>query len=1032
METNEKSIIKPDEQAFEWLIERALVGTTKEERGSEADFYAQSPEPNQFYWGRPTDFNKDIAIDTERLWSFLEATQADLLKTYVGTGLKEKLPRQIAKIISSKGVLEVLRGKIDFENLEGIMLFYPKPSESDSEESKRLYALNQFSVTRQQTFSKDRPGLEIDMVIYVNGLPLFTIELKSPWTHQTARVNGIKQFKEDRDPKQPLLNFGRCLAHFVIDKDEVFFTTRLKGKDTYFMPYNKGLPDGQGAGNPVNPNGYKTAYIWEQIFTTDTISDIIQNFALFDYGEWKKGKRVKVAHVMKNVKKIIFPRYHQLDVVDRLVADVEQHGVGKRYLIQHSAGSGKSNSLTWLAYKLISVCAKSEYAVRSRGFDAPLFDSVIVVTDRRNLDSQITDNIKSFGKSEKTVQHADSSSELKTAIENNKRIIITTIQKFPYICSTISDVSDHNFAIIIDEAHSSQSGVAADKMNATTERDPDQSGLGTDELIEKMAKDRKMSSNCSYFAFTATPKRETLEKFGIKKADGRFDPFHLYSMKQAIEEGFILNVLTNYTTYKSYYEVVKSIEDNPDYNSPKAQKALKMKVERNPQTIAIKSEIIIQHFDSKVYRSHKLAGKGKAMVATKDIECAIRYYKALMELKDKLRLPYNIIIAFSGTKKVDGIEYTEAGINGFPDTDTAVKFDENDNIRILVVANKYLTGFDQSKLCAMYIDKPLDGVLAVQALSRLNRTDPSLGKRSEDLFILDFFNKTEGIKAAFDDFYTATTLSGETNVNILHELRSTLLSMGVFEDSEVKQFMDLYIHGAEPDQWNPIIDTAVHRFDKEIEWAEGGKADFKMKCKQFVKVYSRIAAIITYEMVNWESLYWFLRYLIPCLKVKDKNDDDLKDLLDSVDLNTYGLRRTVLNQKIELDPGESVVDPLKPAMVSVGGDNGDKEKLDKIIKEFNDRWFKGWNATPEEQKSKLVNIANAVKSDSDYQTLIVGNPDQDAVENMLMKIIDKAVRKSKQGDMSLYKEYQQNEDFKYHFRELVGRIIDTPEYIKGT
>ena len=1042
-----------NEQAFEALIEQALVGSTKEERMAtgQTDVDAQMPAGNQYYWGQPKDFDKKLAIDLRRLWAFLEATQQDVLNDYKGKELKSALPKQIARDIETFGIIKVLREGVDVDNIH-VSLFYPKPSAADSETSKLKYAQNQFSLTRQQTFSVANPGLEIDMVLFVNGLPLFTFEQKNPWTHQTAKYDGQKQYKSvERNPKEVLLNFGRCLAHFTMDKDEVFFTTRLNLDKTYFMPFNKGLPNGQGAGNPVNADGsYKTSYMWEQILQKDTVADIIMNYVCFDYDEAKTQK--KVPHIMKNAKKLIFPRYHQLDVVSKLVDDVAEVGVGKTYLIEHSAGSGKSNSLTWLAYKLIKTCPNSMDAVRAKAVDAPLFNSVIVVTDRRLLDKQISDNIKMFGQSSKIVAHADTSKILKQAIEDNKRIIITTIQKFPFICDAISDVSDHNFAVIIDEAHSSQSGIAADKLNATVQKDADTDGSDTDALLEKLMKDRKMSTNCSYFAFTATPKRETLERFGSEDAEGKFHPYHLYSMKQAIEEGFILDVLTNYTTYRSYYELTKSIEDNPEYNNEKAQKMLRSAVERDPKTIAAKAEVMLAHFDAKVFRSHKLKGKAKAMVVTKDIECAIKYYWALDRLVVEKELPYKILIAFSGEKRMpvqtvamnamtdstyghmaaEGSYYsdfTEAGMNGFPESQTAEKFD-TDEYRILVVANKYLTGFDQPKLCAMYVDKPLDGVLAVQALSRLNRSAPDLGKLSEDLFVLDFYNTQEGIKEAFDPFYTATTLSEATDINILHELKNTLLSFGVFDMEEVDEFIELYIHGASADKWAPIIDAAADRFNLEIEWPENGKADFNMKCKQFVKIYSRVAAIMPFEMKDWEKLFWFLRYLIPSLVVINLEKDGLKDLLDSVDLNTYGLRRTALNEAVTLDAGETTIDPLKPKMVNAGGGEEEpKDPLDEILKQFNERWFKGWDATPDDQKMKMISVAQAVAEDEDYKTLVVGNPDQQAVDALMIEIIDRIIRKKRKGDMSLYKEYQQNEGFKVDFRSVITRMLGDLDYL---
>lgn len=1027
---------KTNEQAFEALIEKALIGSTREEREAMGinNVEVQQPDVHQYYWGMPKDMDKKLALDLRRLWSFLETTQSDELAKYVGSDLKGEVAKQIARDIEVFGVIHVLKNPVDIQQLK-LKLFYPKPSAADSKASWDKYKQNQFSLTRQQTFSSLHPGEELDMVLYVNGIPLFTFELKNPWTHQTARKDGIEQYKSaKRNPKETLLSFGRCLAHFVVDKNEIFFTTRLALDKTYFMPFNQGLPNGQGAGNPVNPNGgYKTSYMWELLMQKDTVADIIMNYVLFDYGETKTQK--KVIHIMKNAKKLIFPRFHQLDVVNSLVSDVAQTGVGKTYLVEHSAGSGKSNSLTWLAFKLIKTCPNTNEAMRSKGTDAPLFNSIIVVTDRKLLDKQITDNIRAFGQSSKIVAHADCADSgnnknrtgLRQHIEDGKRIIITTIQKFPYMCDVISDVSDRNFAIVIDEAHSSQSGIGADKLNETVQK-KDELYEETDDLIMQLMKDRKMSSNCSYFAFTATPKKETLERFGTKHTDGKFYPYHLYSMKQAIEEGFILDVLTNYTTYKSYYELVKSIEENPQYNNKKAQKLLKKTVERDVKTIAAKAEVMLNHFDAKLYRNRKLKGKAKAMVVTKDIECAINYYQALQDIAQKKKLPYGILIAFSGTKNIQGKEYTETGINGFPETHTAEEFEKDEN-RILVVANRYLTGFDQPKLCAMYIDKPLDGVLAVQALSRLNRAAPELGKLSEDLFIIDFYNTTESMKEAFSDFYTMTTLSGATDVNVLHQLKTTLLQFDVFEMEDVNAFMELYIHGADADQWAPILDDAAHKFNNEIEWTENGKADFKMKCKQFVRIYSRVAAILEYEVTDWEKFYWFLRYLIPDLHV-DSKGEDMKDLLDVVDLNTYGLRRTALNETIELDTEETILDPNKPVMVSGGNDDG-KDPLNVILNEFNERYFKGWDATPDEQKVKFLNVVNAVAKNKDYQELIIGNPDQQAVDVAMAKIIDTAVRNMRKSDMSLYKSYQQDEGFKDGFRMVVIKMLENSVEMLG-
>lgn len=434
--------------------------------------------------------------------------------------------------------------------------------------------------------------------------------------------------------------------------------------------------------------------------------------------------------------------------------------------------------------------------------------------------------------------------------------------------------------------------------------------------------------------------------------------------RDAIEEGFILDVLTNYTTYQGYYEVIKSIKENPKYNNKKAQKKIRQTVERNPKTIQAKAEIMMDHFDTKIFHSHKLDSQAKAMVVCKDIECAILYYQAIKDIIAKNKLPYHALIAFSGEKKLGDKAYTEAGLNGFPETDTATKFDEDDN-RILVVANKYLTGFDQPKLCAMYIDKPLAGVLAVQALSRLNRSAAELGKRNEDLFVLDFYNSVDDMKAAFEPFYTATTLSGATDVNVLHELMTTLLTVGVFDMDEVTQFSDLYIQGKEADEWAPVIDTCAHRFNEEIEWEE----------------------------------------------------------------NTYGARRTALNQHIELDSGESTIDPLAPKMVNAGGDDGEKDPLDEIVKQFNEHWFKGWDATPDEQKAKIINLSKMVREDEDYQ-FVEGNSDPQTSDQMLANIIKKQLLAMRKGDKSLYKEYKNSKAFQYGMLQAVKGFIANRDHIR--
>jgi type I restriction enzyme R subunit len=847
------------------------------------------------------------------------------------------------------------------------------------------------------------------MVLFVNGLPIVTIELKNHWTGQNARVHGINQYMYKRDIGQPLLNFGRCIVHFAVDTDEVYMTTKLAGANTFFLPFNLG--NNFGKGNPPNPFGHKTNYLWQEVLTRESLANIIQHFVRFD-GTDKDAL---------NTKNLYFPRYHQLDVVRKLIADTTKHGAGKRYLIQHSAGSGKSNSITWLAYQLIEAYPENALSAGSRSLDEPIFDSVIVVTDRRLLDKQLRENIKEFSEVKNIVAPAYSSKDLQTALESGKRIIVTTIQKFPFIVNGISDMSNKQFAVLIDEVHSGNSGTTADNLNRALGANEDLDAEDWEDKINEAMKSRKMTPNASYFGFTATPKNTTLEKFGEQQEDGSFKPFHLYSMKQAIEEGFILDVLANYTTYKSYYELTKSIEENPLFDTAKAQKKLKAFVEKHQQTINTKAEIMLEHFLDSVYKPKKLKGKAKAMVVTQSIESAIRYYKALKNLLNQRGNPFKIVIAFSGNKTVDGVEYTEAQMNGFSEGETRDKFDE-DEYRILVVANKYLTGFDQPKLTAMYVDKKLQGVLAVQTLSRLNRSANKLGKKTEDLFVLDFFNSTDDIKNSFDPFYTSTTLSGATDVNVLHELKDYLDGTGIYEQYEIDDFNQKYFNGVEAQLLSPIIDIAAQRFNVEFELEEKDKADIKIKAKQFVKIYGQVASILPFDIAAWEKLFWFLKFLIPKLTVKT-GVEGLDELLESVDLSTYGLERSKLNTTINLDDSETEVAPQKPSMRGAH-DGEEKDPLEAIIQSFNERWFQGWEATPEEQRVKFLTLSKSVQAHPDFKLKVAENLDAQNRELALKKILDEVMAQQRKQELELYKLYAQDPSFYQSFLNTMKQVIN--------
>lgn len=1012
------------EIALEQAIEKHLAGTTTEAQAqgiTEAVAYGVGA----YRIGHTADFDPALALDTVKFWAFLEATQGkalEKLKTRNPTDWQAKILGQFDKLVRRKGILHLLKKGLPVEDAH-FTLMYPAPLASSAQTVHDNFAANVWSVTRQVHHSLANPNESIDMVLFVNGLPIVTLELKNART-ETASYHGKKQYR-NRDASQPLLQFGRVLVHMTADTDEVWMATKLAEDATWFLPFNKG--HNQGAGNPPNPNGHKTAYLWEEVFQPKSLAGIIQHFVLL---EGKSSDPLAK-------KALIFPRYQQLDVVRKLLDHTASHGVGHSYLIQHSAGSGKSNSITWAAYQLIESYPEQADLPGAKALDAPLFDSVIVVTDRRLLDKQLRDNIRDFSEVKNIVAPAMRSADLKAALENGKKIIITTIQKFPFIIDGIADLSDKRFAVIIDEAHSGQTSHAQGNMNKAMGGSAETDEEDNQDKILTSIRARKQRGNASYFAFTATPKNSTLEMFGVKQPEGGYEPFHLYSMKQAIEEGFILDVLANYTTYKGYYEIQKSIEDNPLFDTAKAQKKLRAFVEHRQQTIDIKAEVMLDDFVDNVVNKKKLRGKARGMIITQNIEMAIRYYRAVQKELEKRGNPFKALIAFSGEKEIDGIKYTEAEMNGFPEDKTRFYFDGYDDkgkpmmvngqnventFRLLVVANKYLTGFDQPKLCAMYIDKKLQSVLAVQALSRLNRSAPKLNKRTEDLFVLDFFNSTEDIKAAFDPFFTVTSLSQATDVNVLHDLKESLDDEGVYEWVEVEDFCQRFFDQEDAQQLSPLIDTAAERFNQSLELEDSEKIDYKIKAKQFVKIYGQMASIMPFEVLAWEQLFWFLKFLIPKLKIKDPDQDELDELLEAVDLSSYGLGRTRLNHAIALDAEESTLDPQNPNPRGYREDEAQKDPLEEIIRSFNERWFQGWGATPEEQRVKFLNILDSVQAHPDFEEKFNENPDPYSRDLAFEQIMREVMLKRRKEEMELYKLHQ-DPTFKASFYQSIKNAL---------
>jgi len=947
------------------------------------------------------DYDRTLCLNTKQLFSFLEATQPDKLVTIRKRG-EDKFLKRLSDQIKKRGVIDVLRKGVKDLDLT-VYLYHKRPTSQLNKHAIARYAENIFAVCRQLYYSNSNKN-SLDMVLLINGLPVITMELKNHFTGQNVK-HAIKQYQYDRDPKEPLFRFGRCMVHFAVDPDLVYMTTKLAKSNTFFLPFNKGFDN--GAGNPLNPNGLKADYLWKEILTKPVLSNILENFAqIVEETDEDTGKTKT---------KLIFPRYHQLRVVTRLLDDARRNGVGQRYLIQHSAGSGKSNSITWLAHQLTELHDEN---------DENIFDSVIVITDRRVLDKQIRDNIRNFAQIKGVVQAiTQGSKQLRQALEDGKKIIITTIQKFPFILDEIGELGSNKFAIIIDEAHSSQSGDTAAKMNValsnrdktnlaadpeidyeaeTEEAEPD-----TEDLINAFMEQRRMLSNASYFAFTATPKNKTLEVFGVKGKDGRFYPFDLYSMKQAIEEEFILDVLQNYTTYQSYYKLNKAVEENPEFDTSRAQKKLRAFAESHEFAIKEKARIMVDHFHAEV--KGRIKGKAKAMVVTKSIKNAIQYFFAFQSYLREIKSPYKAIVAFSGKKTVDGQEYYEARLNGFPSNDIPSEFKKNE-YRFLIVANKFQTGFDQPLLHTMYVDKKLADVQAVQTLSRLNR---AYKPEKEDTFVLDFFNTVDDIQASFEPFYTTTILSQETDANKLNDLQDALDEAEVYTEEIIHNFTDLYFKGAERDELDPFIDSCKLTYDTELN--EDQQVNFLVQAKSFNRTYSFLSKILTFTNPYWERLYWFLKFLIP--KLKPTEDEDLaKGILEAVELDSYRLSK-VTSDNIKL-AGGGEIDPTPPTMRG-GKPEPELDELEAIISNFNERFGNiEWLKDDKVRKAIMEGLPSQLAEDAKHMDTLRNSDKQNARIASDGKVKE-AVQDFIFTSTEFYKMFTDNQDFQREYLEFV-------------
>ncbi|MBS62577.1 type I restriction endonuclease subunit R [Salinisphaera sp.] len=926
--------------------------TDASEKGLESIIVASLVDDAEYVQGDPQDFDREHAVDLAKLLQFLAETQPEI---YEGLGIDADGPKRVQFLhrlqgeIAKRGVVEVLRSGIKHGPAH-IDLFYGMPSRGN-EAAVARFATNIFSVTRQLRYSRDETSLALDMVVFINGLPVATFELKNKLTKQTVD-DAVQQYKRDRSEKELLFQFGRCVVHFAVDDHEVRMCTHLKGKQSWFLPFNKGYKD--GAGNPPNPAGLATDYLWKEILAKERLTDILENYAQIVEEKDETTGRKKY--------KQIFPRYHQLKAVRALLGDAQSRGAGKRYLIQHSAGSGKSNSIAWLAHQLVGLECNG----------SALFESVIVVTDRRVLDKQIRDTIRQFAQVSATVGHAQRSGDLRGFLKSGKKIIITTVQKFPFVLDEIGGAQrGAKFAIIIDEAHSSQGGKTSAAMNRVLE---DPAAYGDEEesiedKINRLMESQKMVTNASYFAFTATPKNKTLEIFGEPdpQPDGavKHHPFDSYTMKQAIQERFILDVLKNYTPVESYYRLSKTVEDDPYYDANKAQKKLRRYVESHEHAIRQKTEIMVDHFHSQVLgHKPKIGGHARAMVITNGIERAIQYFHAFNDYLRDQKSPYKAVIAFSGDQEYGGKKINEATLNGFPSNQIPDKV-KQDPYRFLIVADKYQTGYDEPLLHTMYVDKPLSGIKAVQTLSRLNRAHP----KKHDTFVLDFYNDSETIEKAFEPYYRTTILSDETDPNKLHDLKAELDAHQVYSPAQINDLVTRYLNGADRDKLDPILDACVATYNAELN--EDSQVDFKGKAKTFVRTYGFLASILPYSNVEWEKLSVFLNFLIPKLPAP-KEEDLSAGILEAIDMDSYRVE-----MKASLTIGLSDEDgELEPVPTGGGGRMSDPEldQLSNIIKAFNDQFGNiEWKDGDKIRQLIAEEIPAKVSADPAYQNAMKNN-----------------------------------------------------------
>tara|TARA_X000000950_G_C13915612_1_gene660854 strand:+ start:3221 stop:6163 length:2943 start_codon:yes stop_codon:yes gene_type:complete len=968
------SPISPNERRFEEHIERELNSL-------------------KFFSRNYKDYDRELCLIHDEVIDFIKNTQQEKWNKLIeinGVQTEKKLLKRISSEISKRGIIDVIRNKVVDLGIEFDLCYY-QPKSDLNPDLKKLYDFNKFTLVRQLHYSTKNEN-SIDIVLFLNGLPLITIELKNEYTGQNFK-NAEHQYKNDRDPIEPLLRFKRCMVHFCVDKHNISMTTRLSGRKTFFLPYNRDIE------NPPVDKGYRTKYLWEEILTPDSILDILQNFVhLANEEEYFFNEKTQKIDIRES-EKLIFPRYHQLNLIKNFRNQIKKDGVGNNYLVQHTTGSGKSYSIGWLSHTLTSLYQKD-------GDTKRIFDSIIVVTDRKVLDNQLQKTINDLKKNKGVVYPVEKgSSDLKKFLESGKDIIISTIQKFPQISDTISSLGDKRFAVIIDEVHSSQSGQLSKELKKSLSKDEDEDEFDFEDLIREEIKNRGRQKHISFFGFTGTPKEKTLELFGTKQSNGKYKPFHEYSMYQSIHEGFTLDVLQNYTTYKRFFKLKQTRDGDIEIPTSKGKRELIKYVDSNEMTIRTKVQIILDHWINK--GSKEIQGKSRGMIVVASRKHCVWYSEEINKQLSERGMEFKSLVGFSGEVSINGEKYTESGCNLKVGHEGDVPLGlKNPKYRLLVVANKFQTGFDEPLLQSMYIDKKLGGVQCIQTLSRLNRT--TRGKNRT--FVLDFKNEPQDINDSFQRFYKSLVLEGETDPNILYDYLREIKEFNLYTSEDINQFcksfLNPYREGDE--ELTQITDPVVDDF-KNLE-TEEEKSIFKSKIQSYMHVYGYLSQIIKFSDIELEKHLIFLKFLNKDLPKRSTTPFYIDN---SVDIESLRIQK--IYEKVESPVPETQY--VSPPRFGTGGDQEPEyDLLSELIDQVNRTYGGNLN---DEDKVQLNRLNEKLELDEEVKKYMQGDNSEDNKKNFFSQRCENMIIDDIDNSKELYKKISGDEPVKNFIFKLL-------------